>query len=846
MTRVPIPGARPSPSLAEPRTASPGPIGRAFALALAALALFAMPSFTRAEIVFDSRFRLADLAAQPRGLATGDFNGDGRADACVATGLGPSYIEIVLAGPDGAPLVPWRITPGLGASEVAVGDVNEDGLLDAIAGSTAGFSVLFGNGDGTLVDGPTVAHGLQPSLGLVLADVNGDGHRDVVSVAVSSSELRTFFGVGDGTFQAPVPDTLFGSIRGLASGRLNGDARDDLACLVGGIVGYWQATALLGRADGHFDLSDDFPFSYGTSDPGPIGLLADLDGDTDLDYLCGRDWFAQVPGSDGRPIFTWSFVLGVTGDLQGCADANDDGYPDVFDANAVTSYGFERYPVAPTPQPPSFHVSVESIERLALGDVNGDTFPDVVVAGQGGAHIAFHRNDGEGGFGDGIPTTIFGGAPAPLEYVDVTGDGVRDAVFANVTNPNALNVLPGTAGGGWGVPYAYGPIPTFKAFALGDLDGDGDLDAVFTHPAANRVSWCYNGGGAFGPRDSIAVANGPYAVALGDVTNDGALDAVVTCSGFNQIALLRSTGTAPNGVVGYFTAGNNPVAITLGDLTGDGRLDAFVLYRSTASSCQLALLRGNAVSTFLAPQNFTVNGASKPVGVRLAEVTGDTIPDVIALTEASAAVYPGLATNTLGARVSPTSPVRGVSMDGTPTFAIADFDRDGALDLAIPDAGGNGVEILRGLGNGTFEPERGFGVGRGARGCVAHDLDENGTPDLLVALASEGAIATVMNRTPPLSAAPESGVVASAPVLRVTPNPSRGPVALEFATAETSPVRFECFDVAGRRVWFQVVTPAGGRARAEWRPGESLADGLVFARATQSGRSAAARIARVR
>jgi len=111
--------------------------------------------------------------------------------------------------------------------------------------------------------------------------------------------------------------------------------------------------------------------------------------------------------------------------------------------------------------------------------------------------------------------------------------------------------------------------------ALGDVDGDGDLDAFVANQADPNKVWLNDGNGIFTDSGQSLGSSDSFGVALGDVDGDGDLDAfVANYAGHNKVWL--------NGGSGIFTdsgqsLGDSPsVDVALGDVDGDGDLDAFV------------------------------------------------------------------------------------------------------------------------------------------------------------------------------------------------------------------------------------------------------------------------------
>jgi uncharacterized protein YuzE len=194
----------------------------------------------------------------PSALAVADFNHDGNLDVAVTNSA--SYTVSVLLGKgDGTFLPPATFAAGTSPDGIAVGDFNNDGNPDlAVAdfgtGTSAGLSILLGNGKGGFTSGATYNFGIYAG-GVVTADFNGDGHLDLA--VETEAALSILLGNGDGTFQPPV-DYIAGAGYTLALGDFNGDGTLDLATGAD-----YFSSVLLGHGDGTFQAPVSFAASGG-------------------------------------------------------------------------------------------------------------------------------------------------------------------------------------------------------------------------------------------------------------------------------------------------------------------------------------------------------------------------------------------------------------------------------------------------------------------------------------------------------------------------------------------------------------------------------------------------------
>lgn len=222
--------------------------------------------------------------------------------------------------------------------------------------------------------------------------------------------------------------------------------------------------------------------------------------------------------------------------------------------------------------------------KLALGDLDGNGSLDIAVAEHDANALTVLLNDGKGRF------TVAGRpeiAPASVRphthavhIADVNADGNGD-LLATVANAGAIAVLLGNGRGGFtpaaGSPMQVGRHP-YDSIATGDLNRDGKLDLVTPDMHGHAiVALLGSGTGSFAmaPGSPAKVGDRPGFVAIGDINGDGRLDAVSTHDDYGIVDILLGDGTgrlvpAPSSPVRL----QQPVwGIAIVDLNGDRRVD---------------------------------------------------------------------------------------------------------------------------------------------------------------------------------------------------------------------------------------------------------------------------------
>jgi hypothetical protein len=232
--------------------------------------------------------------------------------------------------------------------------------------------------------------------------------------------------------------------------------------------------------------------------------------------------------------------------------------------------------------------------KPAVGDLNGNGYLDVFAAGccgrasdlrpSGGNHLLSYSlvwlNNGRGSLlGNGQIIGQMGSNAVAL--ADLNGNGALDAFLANgrtldaggnyhTNTPNTVWFNDGT-GQFHDSGQRLGEAES-TAVALGDLNGNGFVDAVVGNRGADAV-WFNDGAGHFNDSDQRLGRDLTRAIFLADLDGDGDLDLVVAGETSAQVWLNDGAGQFGRG---QHISHSHSEAVAVGDVTGDGRPDILV------------------------------------------------------------------------------------------------------------------------------------------------------------------------------------------------------------------------------------------------------------------------------
>jgi hypothetical protein len=257
-----------------------------------------------------------------------------------------------------------------------------------------------------------------------------------------------------------------------------------------------------------------------------------------------------------------------------------------------------------------------------------------------------------------------------------------------------------------------------NAVALGDLDGDGDLDAFVGNFGASRV-WLSNGVGIFSDSGQ-GLSGWTQAVALGDLDSDGDLDAFVANSWGQANKIWLNDGGGNFSDSGQSLGEANSWAAALGDVDGDGDLDAFIGNYQSANKVWL----NEGTSLFTDSGQSLGDSASQ--SVVLGDLDGDGDLDAFV-----ANIYePNKIWLNDGAGTFSDSG-QSLGSSGSIAVALGDVDSDGDLDAFVANSGDHKVWLNDGMG--AFSDSGQSLAGPGSRAAVAlGDVEGDGDLDAFV------------------------------------------------------------------------------------------------------------------
>ncbi|GGH41427.1 hypothetical protein IA57_11330 [Mangrovimonas yunxiaonensis] len=396
---------------------------------------------------------------------------------------------------------------------------------------------------------------------------------------------------------------------------------------------------------------------------------------------------------------------------------------------------------------------------IESGNMDNDSYPDIVIGTSIGNTIEWYKNNGNGTF-----------SAQPL-------------ITANLSMISGL--------------------------VLADLDGDNDKDIVASSETMNKLVWFENlGNGNFGSEQIIA--NGlarAGSVKAGDINGDGYIDLAVAVQDNHQAVWYANNGSGFFGAANIISNISNsaPACLDLGDYDQDGDLDIVIGYRQIPS---VKLFNNNLAQTntptFTSETNNVSSGNYFLTDVSFGDIDNNGDLEIVKVDAYSnAAVYDKQSNGTFSETIYSNSN----SSSYTAIARVSDLDDNSINDIAFGYSGSNTTDAVTWFENSNPNSEIVIDNSQNdVFSFTLSDFDNDGDLDMATISSSENHLNWFENNTYSSTLSNETHNITD---FSIFPNPTKD--VLNIKTASTTPITVNVYNVLGQQVITKEITTTHGK-----------------------------------
>jgi len=665
---------------------------------------------------------LAQATGQsPQSVAIADLNGDGKAELIVTNFYGNSVSVYRNTATTGSLAFTRTDLPtGTQPYGIAIGDLDGDGKPELVTGSDVAETVsIFQNSSDSgsainLTNRQDLPAGFTP-YGIAIGDLDGDGRPDIATTGYSDNTMAILQNKGAKGTISFLPKVLLPTGQAPYSiliADMDGDGLRDL--VTADFASSGSVSVLLNQLPVPSTTPRIISFSPLS---GPVGTNVLIKGRY-FDPVAARNivYFSGIRALVKSATDSTLSVVVPAGASYSPITVTTDSLSCISNLSFTVSFPGGQAAFSAH----SFNWRADSVygnnpRSILLPDWDGDGKADLFVTNQGGGSGFFHNastgnliqlSSQEGG------TVTTGAQPFGAAMADFDGDGRMDMAFSDFIQNGAVHLLKNQSTVGhmaWALQnsLSVGNSPT--GIAAGDLDGDGRPDLAVAVGNSFYIAIYKNttlhAGDSLSFTNVISPGDNYHGddVAIADLDGDGRPELIAADFGSSLIRIWHNTTRKP-GVLTFdafpltVEVDQEPSSMAVADLSGDGVPDLLV---SNYGGNNFSYLRNSGVKgviSFSPKQNF--NTLIHPYKISVGDLDGDGLPDVAVAggeLQGAIAVYRN---NSSGGNFSLMDPVDYPTGYSPTCVTIGDLDGDGKADLAV----GNNYAKISIARNTTGEP----------------------------------------------------------------------------------------------------------------------------------------------